>query len=169
MLTSIAKTLAFDPVVMVTQLGLFIVLLLVMNAFFWKPMLAHLKARDKEIADAYAQRDRLQHEMEQLRTDYLARLTQVEAEARTHIQNAIKEAQAERERILAEARAQSESTLQSGIASLERETSDALQSLRGNMVGLAVDAASKALGTAVDTVQLRIAVEDRISLEPANA
>jgi len=162
-MAEIAKSLAFDSKIFVLQFILFIFLLLAMNAIFWKPMLAHLKARDKEIDDAYAQRDRLQHEMEQLRADYLARLAQVEAEARGHIQTAIKEAQTERERLLAEARATSEETLRIGLANLERESSEALQSLRGNMVGLATDVASRALASTVETSILRSRVEEKIA------
>jgi F-type H+-transporting ATPase subunit b len=166
-LKSVAEGLKFDPVVYGLQLVLFIVLLLVMNALYWKPVLAHLKRRDKEITDAYLQRDRLQHEMEQLRADYLARLAEVEADARSRIQAAVKDAQTERERILAEARATAEETLRAGVANLEKETADALQSLRGNMVGLASDATSTALGNAVDAASVKSKVEERIRLDAA--
>ena len=166
-MASIAKSLAFDPIMFFVQLGLIVALMLIMNAIFWKPVLAHLKTRDKEITDAYSQRDRLQHEMEQLRTDYLARLTQIEADARAHIQSSVKEAQNERERILAQAREESDEALRTGIANLERETGDALQSLRANMVGLASDAASKALGSAVDPTLVRSTVELRLVVDAA--
>jgi F-type H+-transporting ATPase subunit b len=168
-LAPIEKSLAFSPVLCLANIGIFIVLLLVMNAVYWKPMLAHLKKRDKEITDAYSQRDRLQHEMETLRSDYLARLAVIEAEARSHIQAAVKEAQTERERILAEARASSDAALKTGIANLEREMAEALQSLHGNMVGLASNAAGKALGGSVDPSVLRSAVEQRMKFDSAQA
>lgn len=166
-LQATAKSLAFDPKIFLLQLGLFIVLVQVMNAVFWKPVLAHLKLRDKEITDAYSQRDRLQSEMERLRADYLARLTVIEAEARSHIQTAIKEAQTERERLLAEARARSDEALKAGIASLDQEMAASLQALRGNMVGLASDAAGKALGHAVEPALIRSTVEKRLTLDAA--
>jgi F-type H+-transporting ATPase subunit b len=166
-LAATAKSLAFDPKIFLLQVGLFILLVVVMNAVFLKPVLAHLKLRDKEITDAYSQRDRLQNEMEQLRADYLARLAVVEAEARGHIQTAIKEAQSERERLLAEARESSDAALKTGIANLEREMSEALQSMRGSMVGLAADAAGKALGSAVESAQLRSTVDERLKLDAA--
>ncbi len=163
----IAESLKFNPTVFLIQLVLFLALLVVMNALVWKPVLAHLKARDERIADAYRQRDQLQHEMEQLRADYLTRIGQVEAEARGHIQKAIKEAQSERERILAEARAQSETMLQQGVADMERETAEALRSLRGEIVGLALGAADKELGSAADNSLLRRSIESRIPTDPA--
>jgi F-type H+-transporting ATPase subunit b len=161
----IAKSLAFSPQLFLINLVMLILLLAVMNTVYWKPMLAHLKKRDREIVDAYSQRDRLQHEMEALRADYLARLAVIEADARSHIQTAVKEAQTERERILAEARASSETTLKSGIADLEREMVDALHSLRGSMIGLGSDAAGKALGGSVDAGLLRSTVERSLKLD----
>lgn len=163
----IAKSLSFDSTVFLMQLVLFLALLGVMNVLFWKPVLAHLKARDEDIANAYRERDRLQHEMEQLRADYLARIGRVEAEARGHIQQAIKEAQTERERILTEARTQSEAALQQGVADMERETAESLRSLRGEIVGLALGTADKALGAAVDNTRLRRSIETRIPVDPA--
>jgi F-type H+-transporting ATPase subunit b len=163
-MADIEKSLAFSPTLCLINLGILILLLAVMNQVYWKPVLAHLKSRDKEITDAYSQRDRLQHEMEALRADYLARLAVIEAEARSHIQAAVKEAQTERERMLAEARASSDMALKTGIANLEREMAEALQSLQGNMVGLAADAAGKALGGSVDATLLRSTVEERMQL-----
>lgn len=168
LMADIAKSLAFDPKIFVIQFVLLLALLLAMNAIFWKPMLAHLKKRDSEIADAYSQRDRLQIEMEQLRADYIARLAQVEAEARNHIQKAIRDAQTERERLLADAREKSDAALKEGLANLEIETAEALRSMRGTMVSLASDAAAKALGSTVDTTLIRSAVEERMQLEAAN-
>src|SRR5581483_5545396 len=97
---SIRESLGFSVPIFFAQIVLFLVVLAAMNALYWKPMLAFLKARDQRIADAYKTRDTFQHEMEALRADYLARIGQIEAEARTHIQAAIKEAQTERERLI---------------------------------------------------------------------
>ena len=166
-MADLIKSLGFNPQVFLMQVVLILVVLVVMNFVFWKPMLAHLSQRDKDVADAYKTRDALQHEMESLRAEYLARITQVEAEARSHIQTAIKEAQTERERLLAEARAHSEATLTQGIAEMEREKTQALETLRGGMAGMALTAANKALGSAGDPVALRTTIEQRIAQEAA--
>jgi F-type H+-transporting ATPase subunit b len=105
--------------------------------------------------------------MEKLRADYIVRIAEVEAEARGHIQTAIKEAQSERERILAEARAQSEQTLQQGVADMEREKTEALVSLRESMVGMALTALQKTLGAAADPAVLRTSIESSIPASPA--
>jgi|SRR5579871_637326 len=155
--------LKIDPIVIAEQIGLFVLLIIAMNFLFWKPMLAHLGARSQSIADAYKTVDNTRHEMEQLRSDYLARIAQVEAEARTHIQTAIREAQAERERLIAEARSQSEATLTQGIAAMEREKTEALESLRSHMTDLAFTAVTKALGDAADPTALRTSIMERVA------
>ena len=116
---SIIKSLSFDWKYCLAQIVLFIVLCLVLNQVYWKPMLAHLAKRDKRIKDAHDTVERIRHEMETLRADYQARIIKIEGEARTHIQQAIKEAQTERERILTEARAQAEAALQQGVQAME--------------------------------------------------
>lgn len=160
---AIITALGFNVKVFLAELVLFIGLLLAMNALFWKPVMAHLAARDKEMADAHHKVQVTEREMEALRADYMARITQIEAEARTHIQSAIKEAQAERERILAEARTHSETILREGILEMEREKLDALQALQARMVGIAVTAADRALGSAGDAAAIRQSIATHIA------
>jgi len=160
---SIIKSLSFDWRYCLAQIVLFIVLCLVLNAVYWKPMLAHLAKRDKTIKDAYDSVEGIRRDMETLRADYQARIIKIEGEARTHIQQAIKEAQAERERILTEARAQAEATLQQGVQAMESEKAEALTSLRERMVAIALGSVDKALGRSVDPGTLRKTIEQHVA------
>jgi F-type H+-transporting ATPase subunit b len=160
---SIIKSLSFDWRFFLAQIVLFIVLTVVLNQVFWKPMLAHLARRDKSINDAYKTVEDTRHEMETLRADYQSRIVKIESEARTHIQQAIKEAQTERERILAEARARADAALQEGIAAMELEKAEAFTSLRERMIAIALSSVEKALGSAVDPRTLRNSIEARIT------
>jgi F0F1-type ATP synthase membrane subunit b/b' len=101
--------------------------------------------------------------MEALRADYQARITQIEADARAHIQAAIREAQTERERLLTEAREHTETTLRQGIADIERDRAEALRSLKGPMADMALTAVGKALGPTADTASLRRSIETQIA------
>ncbi len=163
MLEPIIKSLSFDWRYFIAQIVLFIVLYVVMNQVFWKPMLAHLARRDQTVKDAYRTVDLTRHEMETLRAEYQARIIKIEAEARSHIQQAIKEAQAGRERILADARAQADAAIQQGIESMEREKTDALTSLRERMVGIALTAVDKAVGRAIDPQTLRPGIVESVA------
>ena len=164
----ILDSLQISPLVMGMQILLFIILWVVMNQIFWKPMLQHLKDRDKEVSDAYKTVSDMQHEMETLRSDYQSRITQIEADARAKIQDAIKEGQTERERLLSEAKSQAEMTLKQGSALMQSEKVDAIGSLTSWMSGLAHNAVTKAIGNVADPDGLRRSLEASIAGKQAD-
>jgi F-type H+-transporting ATPase subunit b len=160
---AIKESLRFDTFFFFCQIGLFLVLLIVTNQLFWKPMLGHLRARDQGIKDAYKTVEDSRHEMESLRADYQTRIIKIETDARAHIQQAIKEAQSERERIISDARAQSEATIKKGVEDMEREKTEALANMRERMTNMALTAVGKALGQTADTNALRASIADSIA------
>lgn len=159
----ILNSLGFDAKVWVIQIVIFLILWNLMSALFWKPYLAHLRLREQYVADAYQQVEEARREMEQLRSEYQAHITQIENEARARIQTAIKEAQAERERLLSAARTDAETLLRESAATMEQEGKLALEELRAQMAQLALQTASRALGSAVDPTLLRPAIEEHIA------
>lgn len=160
---AIIKSLGFNWQIWLGEVILFVLLWNVMSRIFWKPILAHLQSRDQAIANAYASVEQTRHEMETLRSEYQSRITEIENDARAQIQNAIKEAQTERERIITEARQASDTAIREGLTAMEKEKEQAITDLQERMVGLAVNAASKALGPAANTATLRRSIEERIA------
>ena len=160
---AIIQSLRLDWHFLIAQIVLFVVLTIVLNLVFWKPMLAHLAKRDQTLKDAYSTVDEIRHDMENLRADYQSRIVKIEADARSHIQQAIKEAQTQREQILAAARADADAAIRDGIQSMEREKTEALTSLRERMIGIALSAVDKAVGRAVDPNSLRRSIELRVA------
>ncbi len=168
MLDTIIKSLRFDTQIFLIHVVMFSVHWLIMTSVFWKPVLSRIQARQDAIEAAHERVEATRNDMEQLRADYQVRITEIELEARTRIQNAIKEAQAERERVLAQARAESDATLKQGVANLEKEKEEALNSLKEQIATLATDVSQKALGSAADAQALRTLVTQRIqSGDPA--
>lgn len=162
MLDSITKSLNFDPKIFLMQVLMFLLLWGVMTAIYWKPVLGRIQSRQEEIEKAHTTVDQTRHEIESLRNSYQERILVVETEARTQIQNAIKEAQAEREQIIAQARADSDATLKEGIARIAQEKEQGLAQLREQITNLALDVAGKALGTASDSAALRPLITERV-------
>ena len=159
---TILKSLSFNVQIFVAQIVMFIALWIVLSHLFWNPMLKHLRERGQRIDDAHQSVEAMRHEMETLRADYQTRIAQVEAEARSHIQAAVKEAQTERERLLSEARAQTDATLRQNTADGEREKTEALTMLQGRMTDMALAAVGKALGPTSDPTTLRRFLEEQI-------
>lgn len=102
------ELLGIDFNILIIQLVGFLVLLWVMTKFFWKPLNAMLEARRQDINATYDKIEADRRAMEQLRTEYEARLAQIEAEARERIQQAVGEAQQLRDQIIADARRQAD-------------------------------------------------------------
>ncbi|GIV08467.1 MAG: hypothetical protein KatS3mg019_0558 [Fimbriimonadales bacterium] len=102
------KLLGIDFNILIIQLVGFLVLLWVMTKFFWKPLGAMLESRRQDINATYDKIEADRRAMEQLRSEYEARLTQIEAEARERIQQAVGEAQQLRDQIVADARRQAD-------------------------------------------------------------
>jgi F-type H+-transporting ATPase subunit b len=162
MLDTLLKALNIDPMIMLLNGVVFLVLLFILNQIFWKPVMKHLEGRKHEISDAYKAVDDTRHEMERLRTEYQGRLAKIEAEARGRIQETVKDAQTQREAMIAEARAKTEALMQEGAKSIEAEKVETLANMRSTLDTVAVSALSKATGVEADPAQRKL-VDEYIS------
>ena len=154
-MNSMLQSLKFDPVVFLAQIVIFVALVVIMRFVFWEPMLANISKRDRDVDDAYRRRDSLEADMHALRDDYQRRIAGVEAEARTRIQESIKDAQVQREVLLNEARERAEEVLRQGIASIEAERAAVLAGMIDRIAAVAATAAAHALGGATTETSLR--------------
>ena len=159
MINELLKSLNIDPLVLLLNGVLFLVLLAILNAIFWKPMMAHLEKRKQDIEHAYKTVDNTRREMENLRADYQAKLAAIESEARGQIQQTVRDAQHERERLIAEARAQAEQIMQEGQTQIEQEREQTLASMRLTLDAVALNALSRATGAPPDTTQRKLVDE----------
>jgi F-type H+-transporting ATPase subunit b len=103
------ELLGIDFNILIIQLVGFLVLLWFMTKLSSGSRLnAMLEARRQDINATYDKIEADRRAMEQLRTEYEARLAQIEAEARERIQQAVGEAQQLRDQIVADARRQAD-------------------------------------------------------------
>ncbi len=159
MLNSVTHDLNIDPVIMLMNGGLFLILLVILNGIFWKPMMAHLEQRKHDIQHAYKTVDDTRREMENLRAEYQGRLNHIEAEARGQIQETVRDAQAQREQMIATARAEAEKLTRQGAASLEQEREQTLAGMRQTLDDVALTALGKAVGSTADSAQRKLVDE----------
>jgi F-type H+-transporting ATPase subunit b len=165
---ALTKPLNIDPLVLLMNGILFLVLLQVMSRLFWKPMMKHLEKRKDEIANAYSTVDKTRREMDNLRSEYQGRLAEIEAEARGRIQETVLDAQHQREKMIADARAQAEATIKAGAAAVEQEKAQAVVSMREQLDDVAEHALARALGVPADAGQKKL-VDDYISSKVAKS
>lgn len=132
----------------------------ILKRFLWRPFLAMLDIRRQEVKDTYDRLEQDRQEMARRQAELDERLHGMDAEARTRIAAAIKEAQAMKEEIIADAHAQTQKVREEGLADIQRDRERALASMREEMANLAVQAAGKILGETLDTTRHRALIAD---------
>lgn len=162
MIQNLLHNLNIDPVLLLGNAILFLILLAILNAMFWKPMMRHLGQRKHDIEHAYKTVDDTRREMENLRAEYQQRLAGIEAEARGQIQATVRDAQQQREQLVAEARQRVEHLQQQGQTDIEEDKTRTLAAMRQNLDAVAFDALAKASGGQTDPSQRRL-IDEYIS------
>lgn len=154
--------LGIDPKIIASQIVGFVLLWMLLKKFLFGPVMGLVQTRANEIKATYDQADAERSAAGQLKVELEARLAGIEAEARTRIQAAIKEAQVAKDDMLAEAKTRVEGILKRGEEDLAREREKILAEIRGQTVDLSIAAASKIIGESLDEARQRKLVNDFI-------
>jgi F-type H+-transporting ATPase subunit b len=161
--------LKIDPGLMIWTTITFVVLLIVLRAAVWKPLLAMLEERERRIRDALSGAERARHEAERTLVEYRETLSKAEVEARERMQKATEQAHQERERIVSESHHQATRLVEDARAEIQHEKERALQELRKTVGDLAIQAASKLLDENMDNARNRKIVDDFIHRLPGSS
>jgi F-type H+-transporting ATPase subunit b len=140
------EALGLDPKFLLIQAVAFLLLLIVLTKFAFRPLLNILEARQENIRNDLDQAESRRLEMERLQKDYEERLAKIEDEARDKIQQAIKQAEGIRDEILTKARTESEQVLAVGRAEIDRDRIRSMAQMRNEIADLAIHAAQSVVG-----------------------
>lgn len=123
----------------------FLIFFYLLTKFGWKPILNAVKERERSIAEALEEAERVKQEMAKLKTDN-ERLLQ---EARQQREQILKEARELKEQMLAEARSEAEKQRAEELAKtrqiIEAERQAALKDIHNQVAQIAVEMAEKVL------------------------
>jgi F-type H+-transporting ATPase subunit b len=158
----ILQQLGIDPKVIAAQVTGFILLWIVLSKFLFRPVLNMLDERKQDIKSTYDAAEDERAKAEESRADYERRLAGIEAEARSHIQAAVKDAERAKSEIMADAKARSQDILRRGQEELAREREKTLAQLREEVVNISISAAGKIIGESLDEDKHRKLVGDFI-------
>jgi F-type H+-transporting ATPase subunit b len=124
---------------------IFLILLGMLRAFAWKPILGAIKAREDSIKSSLESADEARREMERLQADNETILK----EAREERDILMKEARATRDKMIAEARdiakTEAEKLIEKARVGIEREKVAALTEFRNQVADLSIEIAEKVL------------------------
>lgn len=128
----------------------FVLLLVLLRRFLWKPLLAALDARRTTIEQGLADVARAKQEIEHVKVDYSQRLARVEDEARVKLREATLEGKRIATEIQEQARGEARKIVEEMKAKLHLEIAQAKIELRDRIAELAVDATERLLKERLD-------------------
>ena len=141
----------------------FVLLLVLLRRFLWRPLLGSLAARRSHIEQGLADVARAKAEMEQLQQEVSRRLARVDEEARVQLREATLESQRIATEIQEQARAEARTIVEDMKAKLHLEVAQAKVELRDQIAALAVEAAQRLLHERLDASKDRELVTQFLS------
>ena len=136
---------------LIAQILNFLILMVVLAKFAYKPLLKVLDERQKKIADNIESAEHAKIEAEQLKQEYQEQLSSARKEAQAIVEKAEKLAEEAKEAILQEARVESARILKKVQEEVARERMLALEQLKGEVVALSMAVAAKIIEKNIDT------------------
>lgn len=128
---------------LIAQVLNFLVLVLVLAKFAYKPLLNVMEERKTKIADDLAAAENAKAEAEAVKAEYAAKLAEAKQEAQAIIDNARKAAAAAADKIAAEAKAAQEQEKAKALEAIALEKQKAMADIRAQVISLSMVAASK--------------------------
>ncbi len=144
----------------------FVVVLLILRAKVWGPLLAALDEREKRIRESLESADRARQEAQARLAEHEERLARAESEARRIVAEAREAAEQVGARIVEEARQEAQRTAERASESIEAEKRAALVELREAAADMAVQAAGAILDAELDAGRNRKLADDFIGRLP---
>ena len=128
----------------------FIVLVVVLKVFLYKPVCNMLDSRKQEVVNNLNSAEEAKLEAQKLRDEYAAQIQNARAEAQEIINQAAKIGEQTKADIVTEAREEAARLTAKAQDELAREKTEALNDIRNEIADLAVLAASKVVGKTID-------------------
>ncbi len=123
----------------------FVLLLLVLSKFAWKPIVQGLQKRERAIADQIAQAESSNQKAKEVLAEYQQKLSHSEQEVRRMIEQARRDAEEAGRALLDKAREDAQAEHRKAVRDIEAATAQALKELSERSAGLAVELAGKIL------------------------
>ena len=158
--------LSIDPDLALFTLLVFVILLIVLGKFAWKPIIEALERREQGIADHIAEAERNHNEAKALLAQYEQKLGLAANEVRELLEEARRDAEHTRQSIVAEAKAAAEGERVRALNEIETATDAALKSLAERSAELAVELAGKILQTKLTAADHQRLIQDAMAKFP---
>lgn len=145
------------------ELIAFVLLLVVLRRFAWKPLLGILEARGNTIRESLEKAEQTRLEAERLMEDYKKDLEEARAEAQQIIDQGRQYGEKMKEEIVANARQEAEQVMTKAAEEIDRERDAAIADLRRNVADLTIKAASMVVNETLDKKSHQALIDQYLS------
>lgn len=146
----------------------FLLVLLILSKFAWKPLIRALSKREETIRLSIERAEEAKAEAERLLAEHAKRLASTQEETVRLIRDARADAEMMKNDIVEKANANARRMLDAAKEEIDRKTEQAIGQLRGEVAGLAIKAAEKILEETLDESRQRALVEKFLNELPKN-
>ena len=134
----------------IAQLLIFLILLALLRAYAWKPLMGIMKKREEHIANEIDTAEKNRKQAEQYLAEQERELKKTREEAQAMIENAKKIGENQGREIIAAAKEEAERLKRDALAEIEREKEAAVSALKEQVASLSVMIASKVIEKELD-------------------
>ena len=146
----------------------FVLLVIVLGKYAWKPLLQSLKEREEKIRDSLEQAERARAEASELIKQNERNMARAEEEYQRIVQDARAMGEKVKEEIVNKARTQAQQELQNAKEEIQRDVDAAKQQLRTEVADLAIKAAEKILDENLDAGKQKKIIDNVLKELPKN-
>ena len=141
----------------------FIILMLLLTKFAWKPILSALKQREDAIKDSLEQAEKAKDEAKQILAQNQNNLAKAEEESKKIIEQSRVFAENLKEQMLKDSKEQAKKLITEAAAEIDRKKNAAFDELKNQVAEISVKAAEKILKENLDVEKNKILVDKYIS------
>lgn len=146
----------------------FVILLLILRKLAWKPILTSLTEREKFIEDSLKKAETAQKDAEKMLQDNKEAIRKAEEEAQDIVAQGREYAETLKAQMLVESKEEAKKMIDDAKAEIERKNKEAFNQLKGQIAGIAVDAAEKIIRQNLDKEKQQELVNKYIDDLPKN-
>ena len=157
-----------NPGLIVWTIVTFVLLVIVLRAYAWKPLLAALQQREENVRSSLERAEEARAEAERILEDNRKQLANAGAEASRILAEGRALGEKLKNELLEQANKQSRKMLDQARQEIDREKEAALEKLRSEVASLAIGAAEKILDETLDENKHRKIVEGYLRDLPKN-
>lgn len=155
--------LGLNPAWLIAQIVNFVLILLLLRALAYKPVLQMLENRKRKIQESLEYAEKVKADAATQQKDFERRIEEARREAAQTAQSATQVAEKERERILAQARDEARQIVEQARNQLVYERKQMAAELREQVVNLSMLAAQRVIGQNLDETRSHQLVHEFLS------